>query len=312
MSLSFSAFERDLRKAGANVENAAVADGARTLPPGHDYVCLMADHRTRIAPTPSGYLHAGNAINFLVTADLAQRMGASIRLRIDDLDAGRMRPEYLMDIFESLMWLGISWQDGPRDVREHERHHSQQTRIPRYLEPIELLKEQGDLYACGCSRSELAKCACRVKALPFQHPQVTWRMHLPSDALVRLRGLNGESTTLHPSRLMPDPVLRQRAELGGRPAYQIASLIDDAEHGIDLVVRGEDLLPSTACQLYLAERLGLGRFASACFVHHALITDEEGRKLSKSAGSASLLAMRARGETPEGLKVRAREVLRSL
>jgi len=272
----------------------------------------MAEHRTRIAPTPSGFLHAGNAINFLLTAELAKHLGARLRLRIDDLDADRMRPEYVDDIFDSLEWLGISWQDGPHDAREQERAYSQTARIPRYMEMIELLKEQGDLYACTCSRSGMSKCACRGKAIPFHDSSASWRLHLPADAVVRMRGLNGAITWLQPAQLMPDPVLRQRGELGGRPAYQIASVVDDAEHGIDVVVRGNDLLPSTACQLYLAERLGFLQFSEARFVHHALVTDAEGHKLSKSAGAISLQSMRARGESPDRLRDQASEVLRTI
>ena len=97
---------------------------------------------TRIAPTPSGYLHAGNAINFLITAEVARAVGAGIRLRIDDLDAERMRPPYVDDIFASLRWLGIAWSEGPRDRMEHERMYSQLSRLARYEECLHVLKEQ--------------------------------------------------------------------------------------------------------------------------------------------------------------------------
>ncbi len=266
--------------------------------------------RTRIAPTPSGFLHAGNAINFLLTAELARRFGARIRLRIDDLDAERTRPEYVADIFDSLEWLGINWHEGPRDAGEQERSCSQQQRIPIYLEKVELLKEQGDLYACVCTRATSSRgCDCRAKGHPFGSPKASWKLRLPADAIVRMRGLNEAVTLLHPAQLMPDPVVRQRMEIGGRPMYQIASVVDDAEHGIALVVRGEDLLPSTACQLYLAERLGSPGFINACFVHHALLTGADGRKLSKSAGADSLRAMRAAGLGPEALRVEAAAML---
>lgn len=273
----------------------------------------MEVHRARIAPTPSGFLHAGNAVNFLVAAALAARHGARLRLRIDDLDAERKRPEYMEDIFASLAWLGIVWHDGPRNAQDQERSFSQQRRIPVYMEHIGLLKEQGDLYACLCSRSAAVKgCDCRLKGVPFNDEQAGWRLHLPHDALVRMHGPFGEIALLQPARLMPDPVIRQRTALGGRPSYQIASLVDDVEHGIDLVVRGEDLLASTACQLYMAERLGLASFGTGRFMHHPLLPDADGRKLSKSRGAASLRAMRERGESPEALHAKAKEMLAGL
>ncbi|MBK9146620.1 MAG: tRNA glutamyl-Q synthetase [Flavobacteriales bacterium] len=270
--------------------------------------------RTRIAPTPSGLLHAGNAINFLLTDEVARSFGASIRLRIDDLDADRLRPAFVEDVFESLRWLGIAWQEGPVDAKDHERRFSQHARVSRYLEQIDLLKEQGDLYACACSRTELRKgaCACRNGSRSMNDPRAAWRLRLPSDAEVRVVDLFGRERWLRLAALMPDPVLRQREELGARPAYQIASLVDDVDHGATHIVRGEDLLPSSACQLYLAERLGLEAFTSVVFLHHPLITDAAGAKLSKSAGADSLKAMRTQGGDPTGLRARAHDLLARL
>lgn len=270
--------------------------------------------RTRIAPTPSGLLHAGNAVGFLITDAVARMLGARIRLRIDDLDAGRVRPAYVDDIFASLRWLGIAWHEGPADRAEHERGFSQAQRIPRYLERLQLLREQGDLYACACSRAEARRrpCECRAKGLPFDAPHAAWRLRVPADAQVCMEGLLHEARWLRPAELLPDPVLRQRADAGGRPAYQIASLVDDAEQGTTHIVRGDDLLPSTACQLYLAERLGMAAFQRVRFLHHPLLTDEHGRKLSKSEGAASLKAMRNAGIGPEALRRQAQDLLLAL
>lgn len=270
--------------------------------------------RTRIAPTPSGFLHAGNAINFLITAEVARELGASIRLRIDDLDAERMRPQYVDDIFASLRWLGIAWSEGPRDRMEHERMHSQLLRLARYEECLHVLKEQGDLYACSCSRAgqKRSACDCRKRERPFNAPEAAWRLRMPADALVRVEPIHGEAQWLSPARLMSDPVLRQRAELGGRPAYQIASVCDDADQGITHIVRGDDLLASTACQLYLAERLGLDAFRRVRFLHHPLVTDSTGAKLSKSEGAASLKAMRESGHAPDDLRGQALRLLDGL
>jgi glutamyl-tRNA synthetase len=275
---------------------------------------MAAQEHTRIAPTPSGLLHAGNAVAFLLTAELALRQKAVLRLRIDDLDTERMRPEYLDEIFDALHDLDIEWQEGPKKRLEHQRSWSQHLRLGRYQGLLDLLKEQGDLYACACTRTELKHrpCGCRSKQLPFDAPESAWRLRIPEDAWVRMRGLHGEPQRLRVAERMSDPVLRQRPSLGGRPAYQIASLADDTDHGTTLIVRGMDLLPSTACQLYLAERLGLAGFQQVRFVHHPLVTDAQGRKLSKSDGADSLKARRARGESAEGLRTMACSMLDQL
>lgn len=278
--------------------------------------------RTRIAPTPSGYLHAGNGLAFLVTAQLAKLFRASLRLRIDDLDAERGRPAYVEDVFDSLAWLGIEWSKGPRNAMEQEQAHSQVKRIVRYQEFIDILKEQGDLYACTCSRSalrELARrgmknCDCRAKQRSFKDAEATWRLHIPSDAVVRMEQVFASARMLTPADLLTDPVIRQRGseEGGGRPAYQLASLIDDVDHGNTFIVRGEDLLSSTACQLYLADRLGLETFKRVRFVHHPLITDALGHKLSKSEGAEALRTMRANGTTATELHASAERMLAAL
>ena len=151
--------------------------------------------KTRIAPTPSGFLHAGNGMAFLLTARLAHSVGASLRLRIDDLDAERSRPAFIDDLFECLRWLGIEWDEGPRDRHDHERNWSQLGRLRRYQEALDLLKEQGDLYACACTRKTLSifqlrgarRCECRSKQVPFCAAEAVWRLHIPGDAVVRLR-----------------------------------------------------------------------------------------------------------------------------
>lgn len=276
--------------------------------------------RTRIAPTPSGYLHAGNGVAFLLTGMIASRMGARVRLRIDDLDTERSRPEYVKDIFDSLRWLGVEWSEGPKDPAEQERSFAQTKRIPALLERLYLLKEQGDLYACTCSRTALRNlpkgkrdCDCRSKGRSFSDPEAVWRLHLPADAWVRVPQLFDKTSLLNPSALMADPVLRQRtSQNGGRPSYQIASLVDDVEQGTTFIVRGEDLLPSTACQLYVAERLGSNSFLNVRFVHHPLLLDSTGKKLSKSEGAGSLTAMRKAGATPEPLLAEAASILRYL
>jgi glutamyl/glutaminyl-tRNA synthetase len=262
--------------------------------------------KTRIAPTPSGFLHEGNAFAFLLTAELAKRQGASILLRIDDLDNDRKRPEYVEDIFITLEWLGVEWQEGPRNATELESAWSQHHRLHLYEEALTTLRDKGLVYACGCSRKQLAAFdspaddahTCRNGNLPLDTPNTAWRLRIPRETEVCFKSLNGEITTLRPVDLLPDPVVRRR---DGIPAYQVASVVDDHHFGIDLIVRGEDLLPSTAVQLFIAQQLGLDDFLNATFHHHPLILDEKGEKWSKSAGNHVESLLRRDGVAHQGL-----------
>ncbi len=257
---------------------------------------------TRIAPTPSGYLHAGNGAAFILAWKLAREAGGKILLRIDDLDAERVRTEYVEDIFETLHWLGVDWDEGPRNAEELKSTWSQHLRKTRYQELVEQLREGGHLYACSCSRKDKHDRTgtfdydghCRTLNLPFDHPDCSWRLRLPRDEKVSWRTWP-DGKLREAALAMPDPVIRQR---NGFPAYQIASLADDVQFGIDLVVRGADLRDSTAIQLYLASLLGMEAFMHAHFLHLPLVLDANGVKCSKSHGSDSLSAARLAGEDP--------------
>ncbi|MFT3883952.1 MAG: glutamate--tRNA ligase family protein [Flavobacteriales bacterium] len=270
---------------------------------------LPAGLRTRIAPTPSGLLHSGNGASFLLTARLARLAGGTLLLRIDDLDAERVREPYLADIFDTLHWLGITWQEGPATVEEHRARYSQELRLPRYRSLLDVLREQGSLYACTCSRSTIATCACRDAGHAFEGPDRSWRLRLPPQCPIEVPSWPGPPIVLDLVAALPDPVVRQR---NGRPAYQIASLADDVDRGITFIVRGMDLLPSTACQLHLAKLLGLPVFQAVTFVHHPLLVDAKGEKLSKSHGATSLRAQREQGGSAAVVKAQADDLLARL
>lgn len=256
---------------------------------------------SRIAPTPSGYLHLGNAYNFLLTEKLVRDGGGRLRLRIDDGDAGRMRPEYVDDIFESLRWLGIEWEEGPRNREEQETLYSQTLQGSRYRALLERLAGRGWLYACTCSRKEIAAAAgpdgqyagsCSEKELPLDTPGAALRLRTPPDAVVGWEdGMKG-SISLRPWDCMRDFVVWRR---DGAAAYQLATVADDLAYRITTIVRGEDLLPSTAAQLWLASCAEEPQFETIRLLHHPLLQDESGKKLSKSAGSTSLEALREAG-----------------
>lgn len=265
---------------------------------------------TRIAPTPSGLLHPGNGASFVLAWKLARQAGAKVLLRIDDLDAERMRPAYMEDIFRTLEWLGITWDEGPQSPDELAVRWSQHLRIDRYRQVLDDLRRLGVLYGCGCSRPQLPTCSCRERRSSLDGPEVTWRLDLRAAVPVEARSWPGPDLSLSPGELMPhDPVLRQR---NGMPAYQVASLADDLDMGVDLVVRGSDLLPSTACQLHMARLLDFSSFTEATFVHHGLLTDAHGHKLSKSQGAGSLQAMRAEGTAPSVVHALADRLLDDL
>ncbi len=245
---------------------------------------IGANSRLRMAPTPSGFLHVGNAANFALNW-LAARWhpGTRLLLRIDDLDAERKRPEYLQNIFDTLNWLGLDWDEGPRSVQDLESEWSQRFRLPIYERLLEQLREQGVLFACAKSRRELASFhgdypeAFRQQPYSLDDEGVAWRLRTPRPCTIET--------------MPPDFVVRRRDNI---PAYQLVSVADDVYFGITHVVRGEDLAPSTRAQQYLAQCAGLEAFARIRFLHHPLLLDGQGQKLSKSAGAQALLQGRQR------------------
>lgn len=253
--------------------------------------------RTRIAPTPSGYLHMGNAFDFILIWLLARKENGHILLRIDDLDAPRVREKYLEEIFETLRWLGLDYDAGPQDVQELKNEWSQQLRLPLYYQTLELLVQTGRVYACKCSRKELEicgpiACSCEARHFSLEEKEVAWRFKtLPEDvAILKDLKLGTKAVNIH--EVNPNFIIRRK---DGIPAYHVASLTDDAAWQINFIVRGQDLWESSATQLLLAQCLGLEHFIKTRFCHHPLIRDAGGEKLSKSAGAASLKALRESG-----------------
>jgi glutamyl/glutaminyl-tRNA synthetase len=242
---------------------------------------------SRIAPTPSGFLHLGNALNFVITWLEVRKAGGKLRLRIDDLDPLRCRTEYLDDIFETLEWMKLPWDLGPRSTEDHRLHYSQDLRRERYLEAVRFLLDRELAFVCNCSRLSLkAKpCRCRLERYAFN----------PKSSVVRVSGSEGKI------ELGDFPIWRRE----GIPAYQMVSLLDDLDHGVDCIVRGEDLRPSTEAQIYLASlfgsAFGADRFSKVRFIHHPLIRGTGGRKLSKSDRADGLRNRAPKDGNAEGL-----------
>lgn len=244
--------------------------------------------KTRLAPTPSGFLHLGNAFNLITTALAAHLEGAEVLLRVDDLDQARYRQEYADDIFQTLEFLGIRWDEGPGGVDELERKWSQKHRIDLYRDYLEDLAEKDLLLACECSRSDIAENsidggytgACLDLDIPLDRADSTWRLKTDGSLLSISRWKESTKEFLNLPASMRHFIIRRR---DGIPAYQLASVVDDVHFGVNFVVRGVDLYESTLAQLYLASKLEKGSaFSSASFLHHKLVSGAKGQKLSKS------------------------------
>ncbi len=234
----------------------------------------MEQQKTRIAPTPSGFLHMGNAFSFVLTYILAKKLNAQILLRIDDLDNQRFRPEYLEDIFKSLDWLGIEWDEGPFSIQEFQQQYSQIHRIPLYQKALQNLQEAGLIFPCSCSRLQTQNGHDR-------------KICIADDIKEKSLRINTQNAKLH-SRLVDFVVKRKE----GIFSYQFASVVDDQYFNCNTIIRGEDLRDSSQAQIWLASYFPGHPFAKALFLHHPLITDKEGNKLSKSLGAQSLHEIR--------------------
>lgn len=257
--------------------------------------------RTRIAPTPSGYLHIGNLFSFIKTWLVARHFGGSLLLRIDDLDADRAKPEYLDDIFRTLEFIGLQPDEGPSGPEAFLSRYSQRYRLDHYRQLLQQLVQTGTVYACNCSRKKIQQeCQegiypgwCRMQNKPLEGGQIAWRFSLPENDICAIEdALTGKYQTVTLHRDMGDFIVRRK---DGIAAYQIASLADDIFYRINYIVRGEDLFSSTAAQLCLAKILGLSNFQAVKWHHHKLIKDPNQKKLSKSAGDCSIRWLRQQG-----------------
>ncbi len=258
---------------------------------------------SRLAPTPSGYLHLGNAFSFILTWLLVRRLGGKLHLRIDDLDAPRLNQDCLEDIFIQLEWLGLDYDTGPQGPSDHLRHFSQSLRLEEYMSALEEIRESGLLYACSCSRKQyLSKSkngqypgTCREKKLDFDQPGMAWRFRSETEISPENIDLLKGSQEENQFPFLGDAIMRRK---DGLPSYQIASLVDDLKNQCSLIVRGMDLFPSTHFQISVAEKMAWQEFKEIMFVHHPLLKDSFGKKLSKSEAALSLKTLRKEKSEP--------------
>jgi glutamyl-Q tRNA(Asp) synthetase len=263
---------------------------------------------TRFAPAPTGYLHLGHVLNAHYVWTMARDRGARVLLRIEDHDRERCRPEYEAALLDDLDWLGFVPDLYPTaDFRQGHCDSRQSDRKPIYEDAARELAARGLLYGCGCSRADIARAGgtsgsdgemaypgtCRDRGLPLDpgNPGLAWRIRIePGDEAF-------DDLLLGPQHQSPhaqcgDLVIRDRL---GNWTYQFVASVDDFRQGIDLVIRGRDLLSSTGRQIHIARLLG--RAEPAAFAHHELIMKAPTQKLSKSDGDTGVRALRAAGWT---------------
>ena len=265
----------------------------------------------RLAPSPTGYAHLGNAWAFLLAWLAARARKGVLILRLEDIDPQRSRPEFAAALLEDLRWLGLDWDQGP-DVGGPLGPYEQSRRGAAYAEALARLEAAGLTYPCFCTRKELRLLAAapHVDDAGAPYPGTCRELNAAQRealfrsgrrAAVRLR-CPGESVEFEDALLGPqsfrleecggDFALRRS---DGVVAYQLAVAVDDALMGVNQVVRGRDILPSTPRQIALLRLLGHN---APQYAHIPLLLDGEGRRLAKRHRSLALRSLREQGVTP--------------
>jgi glutamyl/glutaminyl-tRNA synthetase len=269
-------------------------------------------YRGRLAPSPTGYLHLGHARTFWTAQQRAQSQDGVLVLRNEDLDSTRYKMEFVDAMIEDLKWFGFLWQEGP-DVNGPFEPYNQSARMDFYRTALEKLETDGFIYPCTCSRKDIRTAASAPHATDDREPiypgtcrenrksQITnrkfsWRFRVPDgEAISFVDGHFGPQQFVAGKDFGDFVVWRQ----DDVPAYQLSVTVDDAAMKINEVVRGADLLLSTARQLLLYRALGL---PSPAFYHCALMNDSAGVRLAKRHDALSLRSLRAAGVRPEKLR----------
>ena len=259
--------------------------------------------RGRFAPSPTGYIHLGNVWTaFLTWLQVRQQKGTLI-LRIEDIDEQRSKPEYTQALLEDLAWLGLDWDEGPGKGGPY-GPYIQQERYSLYEKALQELQAKHLLYPCYCSRARLQAIGAphegehrlydgHCYGMPEEQRRQmdrkpSWRVHVPHVSVSFTDGSYGPFSDYLP-RVCGDFVVR-RAD--GLYAYQLAVAVDDGSMGITHVLRGRDLLSSTAQQIWLMEVLG---YTPPSYTHVPMLIDASGNRLSKRQQGITVRSLRDRG-----------------
>lgn len=279
---------------------------------------------TRFAPAPTGHLHLGHIVNAVWVWGLARAYDGRVILRIEDHDRGRCRPEFEQSILEDLEWLGLDADIAPISAfRAGRLPQRQSDNGARYEAALAELSSRGLAYACTCSRSEIERAwadtwareqpgipllegvearytgTCRHRQVPADATPAR-RVIMDAEDPVVFEDLRNGRAVQDPQRQCGDLLVRDRH---GNFTYQFCVTVDDFDQGVNLVIRGEDLLESTGRQILLSRLLGRERAPE--FLHHRLVRHPDGRKLSKSAGDTGVRELRAFGASPAAVLGRA-------
>ena len=266
-------------------------------PPEHEPVTAPPDGAptTRLAPSPTGALHLGNARTFLINWALAHQHGWRIRMRIEDLDTPRVKPGSEALCLDLLAWLGLTWE--PSITRQSDD-------LSPYEEAMTALASRGLAYPCDLTRTQIEAAASAPQegvddtpvmpqrpneAVPFTDPTRNWRFTTPEGPVEFVDAFAGPQSHTPAADAGDFVVWTKRAQ----PSYQFAVVVDDARHRVTHVVRADDLLPSTARQIQLARALRLDW--APTFIHLPLVQGPDGKRLAKRHGDTRLATYRTRG-----------------
>lgn len=278
-------------------------------------------YRGRIAPTPTGFLHLGHAATFMEAQARALQFGGTLIFRDEDLDPDRCKPEYAAAAIDDLQWIGLEWQEGP-DVGGPHEPYVQSERISSFRAVWKQLIATGIVYPCECSRKKIRENVqadqdfddkllypgtCRPEgphpwkngkaengpALPQENDEgVNWRFWVPDGEVITFYDNRKGAVSFEAGKEFGDFLIWRK---DGIPSYELAVVVDDIAMGITEVVRGEDLLLSTARQLLLYRALGV---TPPEFFHCPLVCDEDGQRLAKRDQAMGLRELRGSGVGP--------------
>jgi glutamyl-tRNA synthetase len=269
-------------------------------------------YRGRIAPTPTGYLHVGHARTFWEARCRARANGGEIILRNENLDQARCKPEYTQAMMEDLAWFGIDWDEGP-DVGGPYGPYTQSERHHFYEHAWQSLYAQGAIYPSPHSRKDVEEALTaphyegqetifppelRPETIPYvkEPGNVNWRFRVPDGAQICFEDENYGGVAFVAGKDFGDFLVWRK---DGFPSYELAVVVDDYSMQVTEVVRGADLMLSTAKQLLLLEVLG---WNVPNYYHCPLVCDAQGNRLAKRAKSLSLRELREQGYTPAQIR----------
>ena len=268
----------------------------------------------RLAPSPTGAQHLGNARTYLLAYWSARRSGADLLMRIEDIDSPRVKPWASQQAIDDLRWLGIDWEEGP-DVGGDHAPYVQTERNDLYAAELNKLIESDRVFPCTCSRKDIAQAASapHETSQSFAHEGpiypgtcATWRYgdSVPQEGTYCWRFRAQDRTVAFDDVVVGVQSCNPQSQLGafpvtqknGKASYQLAVVVDDAMMGITEVVRGNDLIPSTFRQIEIYDALG---YPIPSFAHVPLVTGTDGRRLAKRHGDTRLSQYRNEGLRPE-------------